>query len=104
MAMDEETLEEMREREKKEYLERERRKVGGEVGYLYFVGAVDGLMEWREEFLISDRQLVYRKQVQTVLSDSEQPETGESEAEDSEAEDEDLEQEEGDTDGMEMDG
>jgi hypothetical protein len=101
-AIDEKTLEEMREREEKEYLERETRKVGGEVGYLYFVGAVDGLMEWREEYLISDRQLVYRKQVQTVLSDSEQSETCASESEDSEAED--LEQEEGDADEMEIDG
>jgi hypothetical protein len=44
-------------------VQREVRKVGEEVGYLYFVGKIDGFREWREEFLRSDRQIVYRKAV-----------------------------------------
>lgn len=83
-------------REEQEDLEREARKVGGEVGYLYFVGAVDGMIEWREEYLMSAGDLVYRKPV----SDSEQSESGDSEAEDSDAEDSDAE----DEDAMDVDG
>jgi hypothetical protein len=49
--------------EEQESLERQARKVGEEVGYLYFVGEIDGLLEWREDFLKSDRALVYRKLV-----------------------------------------
>jgi hypothetical protein len=48
--------------EKMERLERKARRIREEVGYLYFVGdGFDGLFEWREDFLRSDRQLIYRK-------------------------------------------
>ncbi|KAL5119840.1 hypothetical protein ACEQ8H_002201 [Pleosporales sp. CAS-2024a] len=48
--------------EELEMQERQARKIAEEVGYLYFVGEMDGLREWRAEYLTSDRQLVYRKE------------------------------------------
>jgi hypothetical protein len=56
-------LEEMWKTEELESRERQARKIGEEVGYLFFIGEVDGLNEWREDYLRSDRQLVYRKAV-----------------------------------------
>lgn len=63
VEVDQDWIEEMREKEEMDELERETRKVGEEVGYLYFVGAVDGLEEWRDDYLRSDRQLVTRAAV-----------------------------------------
>jgi hypothetical protein len=59
--MDEQELEQMWRMEELEMLERQASKVREEVGYLYFVGEIDGLLEWEEDFLKSDRQLIYRK-------------------------------------------
>jgi hypothetical protein len=58
---DETLLEQMWKTEELESQERQARKIGEEVGYLFFVGDIDGLDEWREDYLRSDRQLVYRK-------------------------------------------
>ncbi|KAF1849438.1 uncharacterized protein K460DRAFT_90967 [Cucurbitaria berberidis CBS 394.84] len=60
LHVDEDWIEAMREKEELEELEREARKVGEEVGYLYFVGTIDGMEEWKEDYLQSDRQLVVR--------------------------------------------
>jgi hypothetical protein len=49
--------EEARERER---WERKARKVGAEVGYLYFSGTTDGLEEWRDEYLRSNHNLIWR--------------------------------------------
>jgi hypothetical protein len=75
-------LEQMWEVEKMESLERKARKIGEEVGYLYFVGdGADGLYEWREDFLRSDHQLVYRND--GLGSDKAKSESGSEEDEDS---------------------
>jgi hypothetical protein len=58
---DESVLEQMWKTEELEIQERQARKIGEEIGYLYLVGKVDGLDEWRRDFLRSDHQLVYRK-------------------------------------------
>ncbi|OAL48905.1 hypothetical protein IQ07DRAFT_488217, partial [Pyrenochaeta sp. DS3sAY3a] len=65
VQVDDRWLETMREREEQEDFERRTRKVGEEVGYLYFVGAADGMYEWREDYLRSDQQLVERKYLPT---------------------------------------
>jgi hypothetical protein len=62
LDVDDNRLEYIWKMEELEVLERKARKIGEEVGYLYFVGEVDGLLEWREDYLRSDRQLVYRKE------------------------------------------
>ncbi|KAF2250768.1 hypothetical protein BU26DRAFT_383317, partial [Trematosphaeria pertusa] len=48
------------EAEEQERLERKARKVGAEVGYLYFVGEIDGLDQWKEDYLRSNHNLVSR--------------------------------------------
>ncbi|KAF2686843.1 hypothetical protein K458DRAFT_429780 [Lentithecium fluviatile CBS 122367] len=53
--------EEAQEREK---LEKRARKVGAEVGYLYFSGTVDGLDDWREKYLRSNHGLIWRDRLQ----------------------------------------
>jgi hypothetical protein len=80
---DQETLQAMRRKEELEELEREASKVRGEVGYLYFVGEVDGLMEWNAEFLKSDRELVYRKKMYAARLE---PETSQSNTDTEESE------------------
>lgn len=81
--------------EQTEELERQVRKVGEQVGYLYFVGDdFDGLFDWREDFLRSDRQLIYRKEgADTVMSErSTTPEEDDdSDEEDDKGSDEDME-------------
>ncbi|KAH7385950.1 hypothetical protein BKA66DRAFT_415529 [Pyrenochaeta sp. MPI-SDFR-AT-0127] len=67
VIVDQNWIEKMREEEEREGLEKETRKVGREVGYLYFVGAIDGMEEWREDYLRSNRQLVTR----TLIANSE---------------------------------
>jgi len=52
------------EAEERERWERKARRVGAEVGYLYFVGTVDGLEDWREEYLRSDHGLIWRDRQQ----------------------------------------
>jgi hypothetical protein len=50
-----------REQEEREMMERLAKQVGTEVGYLYFVGGyVDGLEEWREDYLRSNHELIWR--------------------------------------------
>lgn len=61
LDIDESHLEYMWKMEEQKIQDREARKVGEEVGYLYFVGEVDGLLEWKDDYLRSDRGLVYRK-------------------------------------------
>jgi hypothetical protein len=83
IKLDESELEHMCKAEKMESLERKARRIGEEVGYLYFVGdGFDGLYEWREDFLRSDRQLIYRNASLGSGSD-----TGEFEADSEESED-----------------
>jgi hypothetical protein len=60
VKVNEETLKEMRKKEEAEFLDRTARKVAEEVGYLYFVGGIDGLLYWRDDYLRSDRTLVHR--------------------------------------------
>ena len=55
------TAEEAAERER---WERKARRVGAEVGYLYFLGTVNGLDDWREEYLRSDHSLIWRNEQQ----------------------------------------
>jgi hypothetical protein len=66
IEIDEAMLDQIRRTEEQESLERQIRKVGEEVGYLYFVGGVDGLEEWSDDYVKSDRQLVKRKFVPTA--------------------------------------
>lgn len=82
VEVDESMLERMRREEEEEELQREIRKVGGQVGYLYFVGSVDGLKAWREDYLRSDRQLVHRRAIPRSESNSSISEADESESED----------------------
>lgn len=68
-------------------LERQVMKVREEVGYLYFVGEVDGFWEWEQDFLKSDRRLIYRKlltdaEPESVIEACKSSEESESEAED----------------------
>lgn len=63
LQVDEDWVRIMKEKEELEQLEREARKVGEEVGYLYFVGVPDGMELWKEDYLRSDRQLVTRMYV-----------------------------------------
>lgn len=42
--------------------EKEANKVAEEVGYLYFVGAIDGMEAWKDDFVRSNRTLVVRTQ------------------------------------------
>lgn len=44
-------------------VERAVRKIGEEVGYLYFVGAIDGMDMWKDDFMRSNRNLIVRNQV-----------------------------------------
>jgi hypothetical protein len=66
IVVDKELREAMRIREEADELEREARKAGEEVGYLYFVGAVDGLEEWKDDVLKSKPHLVWRDHAQLV--------------------------------------
>ena len=96
-----------------EKLERMARKVGEEVGYLYFIGKVDGLFHWRDDYLRSDRQLVYRKvnpeaRAEAPESDSAEAGSGDDDCgSDEEEDDEDESQDEEDEenyDEMDIDG
>ncbi|KAH8722557.1 hypothetical protein GQ44DRAFT_711660 [Phaeosphaeriaceae sp. PMI808] len=69
VEVDKNMLKRMRKKEEREAMDRAVRKAGEEVGYLYFVGEVNGLWEWKEDFLRSDRQLVFRKAL--TMSDTE---------------------------------
>lgn len=105
VEIDEETLEQMERREEMEQLERMAKKVGEEVGYLYFVGDTDGSFLWRNEYLRSDRQLVYRKEAPETQA--EEPQSGSAEAgsesddDTSDEDDEELEEEDDDDEGPE---
>jgi hypothetical protein len=69
IVMDEELREAMRLREaadELEKVEREARRAGEEVGYLYLVGIVDGLERWRDEVLKSKPHLVWRDYAQSM--------------------------------------
>jgi hypothetical protein len=88
-------------------------KVGVEVGYLYIVGAPDGLLKWRDDFLKSDRELVYRHGHKWPVqgepdSTSEESEESEESGEDEEDEmddkdEEDEDEDEGGYEAMDMD-
>ena len=56
-------IEAQHQEEEQARLEREAIKVAEEVGYLYFVGAIDGMAAWQDDFMRSDRTLVVRAQV-----------------------------------------
>jgi hypothetical protein len=88
IEIDEAMLDQMRRTEEQESLERQIRKVGEEVGYLYFVGGVDGLEEWSDDYVKSDRQLVKRKFVPTAKP-SENGEHGSDTEEDEDSSEED---------------
>ncbi|CAO2651919.1 Nn.00g002020.m01.CDS01 [Neocucurbitaria sp. VM-36] len=72
LQVDKDWVEIMKEKDDREELERQARKVGEEVGYLYFVGAIDDMEEWKEDYLRSDRQLVIRKPVPSSESSGSQ--------------------------------
>jgi hypothetical protein len=81
--------------EELEMQERQARKVGEEVGYLYFVGGVDELFEWREYYLKSARHLIYRKD--TPEPEQEDSNSGtDSDEDDSDNDDSDEEEDEED--------
>jgi hypothetical protein len=101
VKLDEKLLEEMLKREEMEIFERQTRKVGEEVGYLYFVGGIDGLRIWREDFMRSDRQLVFRKTI--VESDRGAMQSEPEEDQYEEGEDEEEEETEDDESFDEMD-
>jgi hypothetical protein len=98
IELDEAMLEQMRKTEEQESLEGQIKKVGMEVGYLYFVGEVDGLEEWSEDFVKSDRQLVKRKFVPTFKpsEDGEHGSDTEEDEDSSEEDDSDEDKSEGD--------
>ena len=58
--MDEEQLEEMRRKEDEAEFGRLMRRVSKEVGYLYLIGSMERMEEWNNDYLESDRQLVWR--------------------------------------------
>jgi hypothetical protein len=60
LDVDEETLEAVRMTEEHELLERQAQKVAGEVGYLYFVGDINKVLYWRDDYLRSNHHLVQR--------------------------------------------
>jgi hypothetical protein len=58
--MDENQLEEMRRTEEAAEFGRLMRRVSKEVGYLYLIGSMDCMEEWNDDYLDSDKQLVWR--------------------------------------------
>jgi hypothetical protein len=79
-------------------IQRASEKVGKEVGYLYFVGEV-GLFDWREDFMNSDRHLVYRHGPEQEEATSTSEESGEDkDYDEDDDEDEDI------FDKMDVDG
>jgi hypothetical protein len=90
IEIDQDELEQMWRTEQAEALERKAWKVGEQVGYLYFVGDhFDGLFDWRDDFLRSDRQMIYRDTARdTVMSE---PSTSSEEADSSDEEETDEE-------------
>jgi hypothetical protein len=60
VQMDENQLGEMRRAEKAAEFEKMVYRVSREVSYLYFVGSMDSMEEWSDDYLKSDRQLVWR--------------------------------------------
>lgn len=86
IEIDQDELEQMRRVEQAEALERKAWRVGEQVGYLYFVGDdFDGLFDWRDDFLRSDRQMIYRQAAgDTVMSE---PSAASEEADSSDEED-----------------
>ena len=81
----------MKEKEELEELEREARKVGEEVGYLYFVGAINGMEAWEEDVLRSDRQLVVRTLVPSSETSSSE-EVGDDETDDNDFDEMDVDE------------
>ncbi|KAF2126998.1 hypothetical protein P153DRAFT_296581 [Dothidotthia symphoricarpi CBS 119687] len=61
IEIDEEMVQTIKEKEYREEMERQARRAAGEVGYLYFNGGIDGLEEWEDDVLRSNRDLVSRK-------------------------------------------
>ncbi len=62
LEVDNDLLATMREKENLERVERSAVRVAEEVGYLYFVGEVDGVEEWKEDIWRSNQSLVVRSQ------------------------------------------
>jgi hypothetical protein len=61
MQVEPEFIETLKQREEREELERQTRKVAEQVGYLYFVGGgINGLDVWQEDVERSDKDLVVR--------------------------------------------
>jgi hypothetical protein len=60
VQMDENQLEEMRRTEEAAEFGRLMRRVSKEVGYLYLIGSMDCMEEWNDDYLDSDKQLVWR--------------------------------------------
>ncbi|KAH4263536.1 hypothetical protein HBI04_150250 [Parastagonospora nodorum] len=103
--VDEGHLEHIWKMEEQKIQDRQARKVGEEVGYLYFVG-VDGLLKWKDDYLRSDRGLVYRKKNTEPESDGvmSMSDSGDSDSDDSrEDEYKDRGEDEEDYDEMDMD-
>ncbi|EAT82007.2 hypothetical protein SNOG_10613 [Parastagonospora nodorum SN15] len=103
--VDEGHLEHIWKMEEQKIQDRQARKVGEEIGYLYFVG-VDGLLKWKDDYLRSDRGLVYRKKNTEPESDGvmSMSDSGDSDSDDSrEDEYKDRGEDEEDYDEMDMD-
>ncbi|KAH9867093.1 hypothetical protein IAQ61_007685 [Plenodomus lingam] len=61
--IDQDLLEALCQEEERARIAKVARKVAEEVGYLYFVGAIDGMEEWRDDFMRSNRSLVVRSHI-----------------------------------------
>lgn len=98
IEIDQNELEQMKRMEQAEALGRKAWKVGEQVGYLYFVGDhFDGLFDWRDDFLRSNRQMIYRATARMMS----EPDTSSEEADSSDDEETDEEHETGED--MEVD-
>ncbi|KAF2851693.1 hypothetical protein T440DRAFT_554137 [Plenodomus tracheiphilus IPT5] len=81
--VDQDLIETLSQEEERARISKAARKVAEEVGYLYFVGAIDGIEEWRDDFMRSDRNLIVRTQVpNSETSGSEDSADGDSKNED----------------------
>lgn len=98
--VDQDLIKTLYQEEERVRIERGAQKVAEEVGYLYFVGAIDGFEEWRDDFMRSDRNLIIRTHVpNSETSGSEDSADGDSKNEDDDDDDDD----ENDIDEMDVD-
>ncbi|KAI8943156.1 hypothetical protein NX059_001185 [Plenodomus lindquistii] len=86
--VDQNIIETFCQEENRARMARAARKVAEEVGYLYFVGQIDGVEEWRDDFMRSDKSLIIRARIpNSETSGSEDSADGDSKNEDDEEND-----------------